>query len=123
MAGLRAILLGLGGTQRIYEDEGLDAVWPFVLALIERANDRALASIGAGILEDILRRDGARAIDRIEARAAIDPPFRFCLSHVWRGKMPSAIWAGWSLREGTSRSAVSLHTSWSTTYEHANSHS
>jgi hypothetical protein len=77
---------------RIYQDEGLDAVWPVVLAIIEKANDGALGSVGAGILEDMLRRDGAAAIDRVEAEAARDPRFRFALSHVWRGKMPANLW-------------------------------
>jgi hypothetical protein len=77
---------------RIYEEQGLETVWPVLLALVEKANDGALGSIGAGILEDVLRRDGAVAIDRVEAEAALDGRFRFCLSHVWRGKMPSTLW-------------------------------
>jgi hypothetical protein len=42
---------------RIHDVEGLDAAWPFVLSLIEKASDHALAPIGAGILE---RRESRR---------------------------------------------------------------
>jgi hypothetical protein len=77
---------------RIYREEGLDPAWSLVLALIEKADDAALAPLGAGILEDMLRRDGALVIDLVEAEAAASSRFRFCLSHVWRGEMPSPIW-------------------------------
>jgi hypothetical protein len=70
----------------------LEAAWPLVLALVEKADDRALAPLGAGILEDILRRDGALIIERVEAEAAASGRFRRCLSHVWRGDMPSTLW-------------------------------
>lgn len=77
---------------RLYREDGLDAAWPFVLALVEKADDGALAPLGAGILEDMLRRDGALIIDRVDAEATASARFRFCLSHVWRGEMPAAIW-------------------------------
>jgi hypothetical protein len=78
--------------ERLYREDGLDAAWPFVLALVEKGDDGALGALGAGILEDMVRRDGPLIIDRIEAEAAVSPRFRFCLSHVWRGPTPSAIW-------------------------------
>jgi hypothetical protein len=78
---------------RMLEEEGPKAAWPIVLALVERADDNAMPSLGAGALEDLLRRHGPEMIDRVEARAAVDPQFRFCLSHVWKGDMPYEIWA------------------------------
>ena len=78
---------------RMLEEEGPEAAWPTVVALAEQADDDAMPSLGAGALEDILRRHGAEMIDRVEARAAADRRFRFCLSHVWKGEMPDEIWA------------------------------
>jgi hypothetical protein len=78
---------------RIVEEDGPEAAWPIVLVLVERADDDAMPSLGAGALEDLLRRHGAELIDRVEARAAVDGRFRFCLSHVWKGHMPDEIWA------------------------------
>ena len=78
---------------RILEEEGPEAAWPIVLALVEEADDDAMAPLGAGPLENLLRRHGPEMIDRVEVRAATDQRFRFCLSHVWKGEMPDEIWA------------------------------
>ena len=79
--------------RRILDEDGPEAAWPIVLALVERADDDAMPSPGAGALEDLLRRHGPEMIDRVELRAAVDRRFRFCLSHVWKGQMPDEIWA------------------------------
>ena len=76
--------------ERLRDDP--DALWPVLLGIVERGSDRALGLLGAGTLEDLVREHGAEVIDRIEARAAVDPRFRFCLSHVWRGDTPDEIW-------------------------------
>ena len=76
---------------RILEEDGPEAAWPIVLALVERADDDAMPSLGAGALEDILRRHGSEMIDRVE-QAEDDRRFRFCLSHVWKGEIPDEIW-------------------------------
>jgi hypothetical protein len=78
---------------RILEEEGPEATWPIVLALVAQADDDAMPSLGAGALEDLLRRHGPEVIGRVETQAAADRRFRFCLSHVWKGEMPDEIWA------------------------------
>jgi hypothetical protein len=77
---------------RILEDDGPDAAWPLILQLIEKGSDRAIGAVGAGILEDLLDKHGIVVIDRVEAQAASDERFRFCLSHVWQAGMPAHIW-------------------------------
>lgn len=77
---------------RILEEDGPDAVWPLILLLIEKGSDRVLGAAGAGIVEDLLRKHGTAVIDRIEAQAAGDQRFRFCLSHVWPADFPPDLW-------------------------------
>jgi hypothetical protein len=69
-----------------------EALWPVLLRIVERGSARALGSLGAGALEDLVREHGAEMIERIEARAADDARFRFCLSHVWPGDVAPEIW-------------------------------
>lgn len=78
--------------KRILEEDGYDAAWPLVLELIARGSDNALCAAGAGILEDMLDRHGEEIIVRVEAEAATDQRFRYCLSHVWRCDMPDVLW-------------------------------
>ncbi len=78
---------------RILEQEGPEAAWPIVVALAEQADDDAMPSLGAGALEDLLRRRGAELVGRVETQAGANRRFRFCLSHVWKGEMPDEIWA------------------------------
>jgi hypothetical protein len=78
--------------KRVHAEDGWRAAWPLVLALVARASQRALGAIGAGILEDMLDEHGDEIIERVEAQAAADPRFRYCLSHVWPGGMPDALW-------------------------------
>jgi hypothetical protein len=42
-----------------------------------------LQDIGAGPLEDLLRRHGAAVIDAVESHAPDNPSLRTALSHVW----------------------------------------
>ena len=58
--------------------------WSLVLELIAAAaDDRILANVAAGPLEDLLSRDPDRFIERIELEARRDPKFRRCLTGVW----------------------------------------
>ena len=58
--------------------------WLLTLALIERAPDeRSLAYVAAGPLEDLLYGLGDKFIDRVEALARQDPKFMQALSHVY----------------------------------------
>jgi hypothetical protein len=77
---------------RILDEDGPDAAWPLIQLLVERGSDHVLASVGSGILEDLLYRYGRTVMGRVEAQAARDRRFRFCLSHVWRGDMPDHLW-------------------------------
>jgi hypothetical protein len=61
-----------------------DAAWPFVLDLVSRAeDDRMLALIAAGPLEELIIAHGDRLIERIEAVAPGDLKFRPALRGVW----------------------------------------
>jgi hypothetical protein len=58
--------------------------WSLVLELIEAApDDRVLANVAAGPLEDLLSRSLDQFIDRVELQARRDPAFRRCLTGVW----------------------------------------
>ena len=58
--------------------------WLLTLALIERAPDeKSLAYVAAGPLEDILYGRGAQFIDRVETLARQDAKFMQALSHVY----------------------------------------
>jgi hypothetical protein len=60
-----------------------EEAWTATLELIDlAADDRVLANVAAGPLEDLLTRS-ARFIDRAELRARADPKFRRCLTGVW----------------------------------------
>lgn len=58
--------------------------WPLILDLIAEApDDRVLASIAAGPLEDLLVNSPEQFGDRAEVEARRDPKFRRCLTGVW----------------------------------------
>jgi len=58
--------------------------WTLTLALVEAApDDRVLANVAAGPLEDLLKRASDVLIDRVEVQARRDPKFRRCLTGVW----------------------------------------
>ena len=66
-----------------------EAGWTLTLALVEAApDDRVLANVAAGPLEDLLTRASDLLIDRVEVQARRDPKFRRCLTGVW-GLPPS----------------------------------
>jgi hypothetical protein len=67
--------------------------WNVVLALVTMADDESLGYIGAGPLEQLVRRFGSALVERIEDRARQDPRFRFCLGSVWlsEGDLPLAV--------------------------------
>src|SRR5262245_55900492 len=99
---------------RLYlEREGAAALWVWELvddlctqdgrgavrmirALVEEAkSDKELESIGAGPLEDVLRRQGPVAIGPVEEAAAGDPRFRYALAGVWPSEENPEIWKRW----------------------------
>src|SRR5438552_477274 len=64
--------------------EDPEAGWALILELVAAApDDRTLANVAAGPLEDLLTRDPERFIDRVEQQARRDPKFRRCLTGVW----------------------------------------
>ncbi len=72
-----------------------------VRALVSEAkDDEELAYIGAGPLENLLRRRGREAIGMIEAEAAKDRRFRFALAGVWPSEDNPEIWERWSVALG-----------------------
>jgi hypothetical protein len=62
------------------------------MVAISETNEE-LAFIGAGMLEDLLRRQGPAAIADTEQAAATDPRFRFALAGVWPNEMFPEVWA------------------------------
>lgn len=64
--------------------EHAEHAWPVLLTLVNRApDDRALADVAAGPLEDIVVYQGARFGDRILAEAKTSARFREALRSVW----------------------------------------
>jgi hypothetical protein len=61
-----------------------EEAWVMILRLVELSpDDRVLANIAAGPLEDLLGLHPYVFIDRIEQLARSDATFRRCLSGVW----------------------------------------
>ena len=61
-----------------------EQAWTLILKLVEAApDDRILASVAAGPLEDLLNNWPNQFIDRVEVQARLDPKFRRCLTGVW----------------------------------------
>ena len=81
----------------------LEAGWHVVLELVRAAkDDRMLAYIAAGPLEDLLCSHGSAVIERVEQQAAQDRHFRRGLSGVWGwNRMPHEIWARIEAAVGT----------------------
>lgn len=64
--------------------DGPERAWPVILQLIARAPDeRALAFVGSGALEDLVRKSSVAFHDRLVEEATTSPRFRRALSHVW----------------------------------------
>jgi hypothetical protein len=58
--------------------------WLMILRLVELSpDDRTLASVAAGPLEDLLALHPRAFIDRVEHQSRTDARFRRCLSGVW----------------------------------------
>lgn len=55
-------------------------------------NDKILANLAAGPLEDLLVYHGNDFIDRIESLAKKDPQFKKLLGAVWQRDTPDSIW-------------------------------
>jgi hypothetical protein len=58
--------------------------WMLTLeSIVAAPDDRILANVAAGPLEDLLTREPERFIDRVEVQARRNPRFRRCLTGVW----------------------------------------
>jgi hypothetical protein len=69
-----------------------EEAWPWIVEMVQRApNDRILAFVAAGPLEDLIRLHAATFIDRIETAAKNDREFRKALSGVWVADVPPDI--------------------------------
>ena len=68
--------------------------WPIILAIRSATDDdRILANLAAGPLEDILARHGEKFIDRVETLARQDEKFLYILTGVWsRSSMSKELW-------------------------------
>jgi uncharacterized protein DUF6869 len=77
-----------------WEMEGeAENLWAFVLAAYKRnISDEVIAVLAAGPLEDLLSKNGASFIGRVEELASRDEKFRFLLGGVWQNAMPDDIW-------------------------------
>ena len=58
----------------------------------DAADDRMLATIAAGPVEDLLVRHGDAFIDRVYLLARREPRFRKLLGAVWRNGMSEPVW-------------------------------
>ena len=77
----------------VINDEFIEYAFNVFKMLYEGASsDVHLRSLGAGPLEDLLKRNGAHIIDRIEELASTDRRFRICLSYVWPTNIAVDIW-------------------------------
>jgi hypothetical protein len=66
-----------------------EAGWDLVVKLVEAApDDKILAAVAAGPLEDLIGNWSVTVIDRVETQARRDPKFRRCLTGVW---LPSQV--------------------------------
>ena len=70
-----------------------EPAWRVIEKILERdTSDVMLSNVGAGPLEDLLVRHGARFIDRIETRAKSDVMFKKVLGIVWKNAMSEDVW-------------------------------
>jgi hypothetical protein len=70
-----------------------DEAWPVLLSLIDVArDDKELALVAAGPLEELLVAHGLHVIDRVEEQAARNGRFRRALSGVWRREIGDEVW-------------------------------
>ena len=70
-----------------------DFLWEFVLAAYKRdLPDKVVAVLAAGPLEDLLAKQGAEFIDRVEELARKDPKFNYLLGGVWRSSINDPVW-------------------------------
>ena len=68
-------------------------LWQFILAAYKRdLSDKTIALLAAGPLEDLLAKQGAEFIERVEELARKDPKFNYLLGGVWRNTMTDEIW-------------------------------
>jgi hypothetical protein len=78
-----------------------DEAWPVLQALVAVArDDRELAVVAAGPIEEVLVAHGPLVIARVETQAAQDPKFRRALSGVWRSEIAEAVWVRVSSARG-----------------------
>jgi hypothetical protein len=76
---------------RLCDEAPLDA-WPIIVRLVEMAdNDELLEDIGAGPVEELLRKHGPLLLNDVQTLAASDPRFRQVLSHVWLAERDSEV--------------------------------
>ena len=72
--------------------EQMWSVLQAIAALPRDINDKALALIAAGILEDLLSKNGAEYVDRIITLAASSSRFARMLTGVWRSDIEANVW-------------------------------
>jgi hypothetical protein len=74
------------------DNEG-EQLWLFILAVNKREISPEVAAVfAAGPIEDLLGKQGAEFIDRVEELARKDPKFNHLLGGVWRSTMSDDIW-------------------------------
>jgi hypothetical protein len=78
---------------RVTNGDDPHRAWELVLALVEAADDTNLEYVGAGPLEDLVKRFALKLIGEIEIQARRDPKFRRCLGAVWlsQGSLPADV--------------------------------
>jgi len=70
-----------------------ELAWTLIVEMLDRApSDNSLGLLAASPLEDLLSKDGAAFIDRVEVRAANNPKFRRALGMLRRLGMTSDVW-------------------------------
>lgn len=83
-------------SERIFEmvDNDPEEAWITIDAIRHATNDnKLLALLAAGHLEDLLATHGEKFIDRFENLAKTDEDFRRLLGGVWRHDMPDKLWS------------------------------
>jgi hypothetical protein len=75
------------------DPEAVELLWRFIMAVYPRdLSDKAVASLAAGPLEDLLSHCGPDYIDRVEKLARQDRKFNRLLGGVWRLAMTDDVW-------------------------------
>jgi hypothetical protein len=75
-------------------EEQPDLCWELILRTLSTDQSTPIMeTLSAGPLEDLLAKNGAAVIERVEKEAKANPKFAYLLGGVWQNTMPNDVWA------------------------------